>query len=185
MRKGVLTTIFLSVFFAGSTVSSVDAQTAEPADQAAVAHAIDTENRPDGFVPPQLDRSSAPIRFGYAQIALIEAIEGFVALKLLVRVDGTVGDVQLAKPSGEMELDDTAVEVAKERRYHPATLHGEPVAAWVNVNFDFKPPVSEIVITPTSYTTSIVPSGARAFKFVKTKDYPPESEKLGEQGTVR
>jgi len=185
MRTGVLATIFLSVFFAGSTVSNVDAQTAGPADQAAAGQAIDAANPPEGFVRPQLDASSASKGFSYPQIAFIEASEGLVTLKLLVHVDGTVGDVQFAKSSGEMELDDKAVELAKGRHYRPATLHGEPVAAWVNVNFDFKLSVSERVITPTSYTTLVVPRDANAYKYVKTKDYPPESERLGEQGTVR
>jgi TonB family protein len=68
----------------------------------------------------------------------------------------------------------------KLRNYTPAALNGQPVAAWVKVNFDWKIPVAGITITPSTTTMSFVRG-----KFVRSLDYPSESVKLGEQGTVR
>jgi len=67
----------------------------------------------------------------------IEAAEGRVLLKVLVRADGSVGAVEVAEGSGSRLLDDAAVRAAGGWVFAPATRDGQPIEAWALVPIRF------------------------------------------------
>ncbi len=70
----------------------------------------------------------------------VEAAEGRAVLKVLVRADGTVGDVLVLVSSGYSALDRAAVDAARGWRFRPATRDGEPVDAWAVIPVRFVVP---------------------------------------------
>lgn len=52
-------------------------------------------------------------------------------LQLLVRADGTVSHGCVLERSGDGRFDSAALQAARAARFRPATVDGEPVAAWV------------------------------------------------------
>ncbi len=56
--------------------------------------------------------------------------EGEVRLDVHVGADGRVIDVRLRQSSGSPLLDRTAIDTVKRWRFDPATVDGQPVAAW-------------------------------------------------------
>jgi protein TonB len=68
--------------------------------------------------------------------------EGRLRLRLFVRADGTVGDVEVVTPSGEPELDRAAAEALRRWRFQPARRDGEPVDSYylVWVTFELRGP---------------------------------------------
>lgn len=79
----------------------------------------------------------------YPAEAFFDAVEGLAVLSAIVREDGSIGDIQVVTSSGATVLDKKAIELMKLRHYTPAMLNGQPVAAWVRGNFDWKIPVGE------------------------------------------
>lgn len=67
----------------------------------------------------------------------IDAREGRVVLRLLVRADGGVARVEIAEPSGEEALDRAAASAAWAWRFSPATRNGSPIDAWVLIPVRF------------------------------------------------
>ncbi len=63
----------------------------------------------------------------------IDAAEGRVGLKILVRGDGSVGGVEIAQSSGRSFLDATAVREVRRWTFTPATRDGQPIDAWALV----------------------------------------------------
>lgn len=63
--------------------------------------------------------------------------EGRVVLRVLVRPDGTVDQVEVAASSGHPELDRAAAEAAQSWQFRPATRDGEPIAAWAVIPVRF------------------------------------------------
>jgi TonB family protein len=54
-----------------------------------------------------------------------------------------VTHVAIVQPSGqpaELGFDEAALKRVRSRRYHPARRHDVPVAMWVIVRIDFRPP---------------------------------------------
>ncbi|MBT2115598.1 TonB family protein [Dyella sp. LX-66] len=62
---------------------------------------------------------------------------GKVLLMVLVRADGSTGEVKVERSSGFADLDASAVNVAKHWRFMPAARDGVPVAGWARVPVDF------------------------------------------------
>ncbi len=60
----------------------------------------------------------------------IDAAEGRVGLKILVRADGSVGGVEVAQSSGRSFLDTAAVREVSQWKFAPATRDGQPIDAW-------------------------------------------------------
>jgi TonB family protein len=160
--------------------SSVAAQVGVPGDQNSPAQAMDADNPPEGFVAPRLDQPRPFTMNDYPADAFFDAVEGLSALRVLVREDGAIGDIQVVTSSGAAILNNKAIELTKLRHYTPATVNGQPVAAWIRVNYDFKVPVSNPTITPSSTSIAFVRG-----RMVRTTDYPPESVMRREEGTVR
>ncbi len=67
----------------------------------------------------------------------IDAAEGRVGLKILVRADGSVGDVEVAQSSGRSFLDRAAVREVSQWKFAPATRDGQPIDAWALVPLVF------------------------------------------------
>ncbi|ESQ79030.1 energy transducer TonB [Asticcacaulis sp. YBE204] len=63
--------------------------------------------------------------------------EGTVVLRLQVRGDGSVGDVQIKQSSGSMRLDNAAAAAVQRWRFKPATQGGKPVDSWATVPITF------------------------------------------------
>ncbi len=66
-----------------------------------------------------------------------DAAQGLVVLRILVRTDGSVAEVNVVESSGASVLDETAVRAAAGWTFAPATRDGQPIEAWVVVPVRF------------------------------------------------
>ena len=64
--------------------------------------------------------------------------QGTVVLRVLVKSDGSAGNVEVKSSSGFPRLDQSAVEAVKSWRFNPATLDGKAVDEWYQVPIPFK-----------------------------------------------
>jgi TonB family protein len=87
-----------------------------------------------GIEPPRLLRE---VRAGYSDAARRRAISGEVVLEIVVRRDGSVGDVKILRGL-EGGLNENAVEAVRQWRFSPARRQGSPVDVIVQVSVDFK-----------------------------------------------
>lgn len=67
----------------------------------------------------------------------LEAREGRVVLRILVRTDGTVARAEVARSSGQSALDQAAVLAVGSWRFDPATRNGAAIEAWVLIPVRF------------------------------------------------
>jgi protein TonB len=65
--------------------------------------------------------------------ATVAAAQGRVRLRLLVRLDGSVGTVEMLVSSGHPELDRAAVAALAQWRFQAATRDGVPIDAYYQV----------------------------------------------------
>lgn len=87
-----------------------------------------------GIEAPRLLREVKP---DYTEDARRRNLEGDVLLEIVVRRDGTVGDVKLVKALGA-GLDQRAVQAVRQWRFAPARRLGIPVDVIVEVSVEFK-----------------------------------------------
>jgi TonB family protein len=87
-----------------------------------------------GITPPQLLREVRP---DYTEDARRQGLEGDVVLEIVVRDDGSVGDVKILKGLGA-GLDRRAVDAVRQWRFSPARRHGVAVDVMVEVAVEFK-----------------------------------------------
>lgn len=87
-----------------------------------------------GVLPPQLVRE---IRANYTDDARRRGVEGDVSLEIVVRRDGTVGNVRVLQSLGS-GLEQKAIEAVRQWRFTPATRFGAPVDVVVEVAVGFK-----------------------------------------------
>jgi protein TonB len=74
----------------------------------------------------------------YTAEAKAARIEGAVLLEVVIKADGTVADVTVAKSLDEvLGLDRQAVNAAKQWTFKPATKDGKPVAVQVALQMTF------------------------------------------------
>jgi len=87
-----------------------------------------------GVLPPRLLRE---VKAGYTEEARVRNLEGEVELEIVVRRDGSVGDVKLLHglPSG---LNERAIAAVRQWRFAPATRQGQAVDVIVEVAVEFK-----------------------------------------------
>lgn len=87
-----------------------------------------------GITPPQLLRE---VKADYTEDARRRSIEGEVVLEIVVRRDGSVGDVKLidSLPNG---LNERAIAAVRQWRFSPAKRLGQPVDVIVEVAVEFK-----------------------------------------------
>lgn len=87
-----------------------------------------------GIEPPRLLRE---VRADYTEDARLRGIAGDVVLEIVVRRDGTVGDVKILKGLAG-GLNDRAVQAVRQWRFAPARRQGVPVDVVVEVAVEFK-----------------------------------------------
>ena len=87
-----------------------------------------------GIEPPSLVFEVKP---DYPEDARRRTIEGDVVLEIVVRRDGSVGDVRVLKSLGA-SLDQRAIEAVRQWRFDPARRRGTPVDVLVEVSVEFK-----------------------------------------------
>ena len=79
----------------------------------------------------------------YPSRAINRRIATSVVVRALVDEQGRVGEVTVVQPSGQppdFGFDEAALKRVRSRRYRPARRNDIPVAMWVLVRVDFKPP---------------------------------------------
>jgi protein TonB len=87
-----------------------------------------------GIEPPRLLRE---VKADYTEDARRAAVEGDVVLEIVVRSDGSVGDVTIKKGLGQ-GLNERAVQAVRQWRFSPAHRQGVPVDVIVEVSVEFK-----------------------------------------------
>jgi TonB family protein len=87
-----------------------------------------------GITPPSILRE---VKADYTEEARRRNIEGEVVLEIVVRRDGSVGDVKLVNGLGS-GLNDRAIAAVKQWRFSPAKRLGAPVDVIVEVAVEFK-----------------------------------------------
>jgi TonB family protein len=87
-----------------------------------------------GIDPPGLLREVKP---DYSEEARRRGIEGDVVFEIVVRRDGSVGDVRLLQGLG-YGLDQRAMQAVRQWRFDPARRKGVPVDVLVEVSVEFK-----------------------------------------------
>lgn len=87
-----------------------------------------------GIEPPVLIRE---VKALYTEEARRRSVEGDVVLEIVVRHDGSVGDVHVSQSLGS-GLDQKAVDAVRQWRFGPAKRQGSPVDVVVEVSVEFK-----------------------------------------------
>jgi protein TonB len=87
-----------------------------------------------GITPPGLLREVRP---DYTEEARRRGVEGDVVLEIVVRADGSVGDVKVLHGLGG-GLDQRATDAVRQWRFSPARRFGTPVDVMVEVAVEFK-----------------------------------------------
>jgi TonB family protein len=87
-----------------------------------------------GVEPPRLLRE---VRANYTDEARRANIEGEVELEIVVRSNGTVGDIRVLRGLGG-GLNERAVDAVRQWRFAPARLKGSPVDVIVEVSVEFR-----------------------------------------------
>ena len=73
----------------------------------------------------------------YSEDARRRNIEGDVVMEIVVRHDGSVGEVRVLQGLGH-GLDERAIAAVRQWRFSPATRKGAPVDVMVEVAMEFK-----------------------------------------------
>jgi protein TonB len=63
--------------------------------------------------------------------------QGTVVLRVLIGIDGTAAQAEVAKSSGFERLDHAALQAVRRWKYRPGTRNGVPEAMWFNVPVKF------------------------------------------------
>jgi protein TonB len=87
-----------------------------------------------GIEPPSLLKEVKP---DYTEDARRGGVEGDVVMEIVVRHDGSVGDVRVLQGLGH-GLDERAIAAVRRWRFSPATRRGAPVDVLVEVAMEFK-----------------------------------------------
>lgn len=87
-----------------------------------------------GVSPPRLLRE---VRADYSDAARRANLEGEVVLEIVIRSNGTVGEVRVLKGLG-LGLNEKATEAVRQWRFAPATMKGTAVDVIVEVAVEFK-----------------------------------------------
>jgi TonB family protein len=91
-----------------------------------------------GISKPTRPAGGYQVKPRYPESARKEGVQGTTELKVLVRADGSVGQVLVAKSAGHLDLDRAAVDAVRTWRFAPARREREAVAVWVVVPVEFR-----------------------------------------------
>ena len=84
---------------------------------------------------PDYLRNPAPV---YPKLARDHGWEGLVLLRVLVRVDGTVEQVDVTRSSGRAILDEEVLRTVRRWRFLPARIGRMALTSWVRVPIRFQ-----------------------------------------------
>lgn len=84
--------------------------------------------------PPRILVQTAP---DYPFKAREQGVEGYVAVKLLVREDGTVGQINVIKSKPQGYFEDAVRHALPGWTYQPGRIGGDPVTSWVMTTVRF------------------------------------------------
>ncbi len=84
--------------------------------------------------PPRKVLQSAPV---YPYKARQRNLEGYVRVKLLVRADGTVGEVSVIDAEPKGLFDSAALKAVPQWRFQPGVIDGQAVPSWVVTTIRF------------------------------------------------
>jgi TonB family protein len=99
--------------------------------------AVEAVKPGNGVTWPQIVSEFKP---KYTDEARRRNLQGTVELEIVVREDGSVGDVRVTKsPDRTYGLDDAAVAAARQWRFKPGLRNGVPVATTVGLVLEFRP----------------------------------------------
>ncbi|MCK9996935.1 MAG: energy transducer TonB [Candidatus Krumholzibacteria bacterium] len=84
--------------------------------------------------PPRKVVQSAPV---YPYKARQRNLEGYVKVKLLVRADGTVGEVSVIDAEPKGLFDSAALKAVPQWRFQPGVIDGQSVPSWVVTTIRF------------------------------------------------
>ncbi len=99
---------------------------------AGLTFAQTTSNPPYDKAPwPQGDSIMVP------EISPHASISGKVDVLLLVGDDGSTAQWKITVIPPQIGFEEAVEEVIRQWRFHPAELNGEPVPAWINLQFRF------------------------------------------------
>jgi TonB family protein len=65
-------------------------------------------------------------------------IEGISQLKIQVLPDGSVGEIQVVKSTGDSSLDEVAQKAVKQWKFKPGLVGGKPVPVWMTLSVKFE-----------------------------------------------
>jgi TonB family protein len=129
------------------------------------------------------------LQAGYPAALQAAGREGIVEVAIVVRPDGTMGDVELVSSSGP-GFDSATVAAVRVLRFTPASLDGRPVAVRVNLPVRWVP----AVFVPSAADGRIyelaevdeapVPRNVEAIGERMAQLYPPWLREAGQGGTV-
>jgi protein TonB len=77
------------------------------------------------------------VKADYTEQARRQGVTGDVILEIVVRQDGSVGDIKVLQGLGS-GLNERAVQAVRQWRFTPARLRGAPVDVVVEVAVEFK-----------------------------------------------
>ena len=120
---------------------------AEPVEIVVMDDPLKVDEPRDEPMAPEVGHSTKPTVIPsskaepkFPQGARQARLGGQVTLSVLVKADGTVGDVRiLSEPDARLGLGKAAVAAVKRWRYSPGTYMGNPVDTSQTVVLNFKP----------------------------------------------
>jgi TonB family protein len=92
-------------------------------------------DEPITVATPNYKENSPPT---YPLLARRRNYEGTALLDVLVKRDGAVGSIRLARSSGHKSLDQSAMRGVRKWTFHPGKRGGEAVEMWVKVPIRFR-----------------------------------------------
>jgi len=89
-----------------------------------------------GVIPPVAIYQPKP---DYTELATKDKVEGTAVISLVVDEHGLPQHLKVSRGLGD-GLDENAIKALKQYRFNPAMDHGKPVAAYLNIEVNFKLP---------------------------------------------
>jgi protein TonB len=98
---------------------------------------------PPAPAPARVTQAARPhggyqVRPTYPVAARRAGAEGTTMLRVHIRADGAVDEVQVSRSAGHVALDDAAAAAVARWRFEPARNGSDPVAVWVLIPVEFR-----------------------------------------------
>ena len=87
-----------------------------------------------GITPPSIEREVKPV---YTEDGRRRGVEGDVVMEVVVRADGTIGNVRVLQGLGS-GLDQRAIDAVRQWRFFPARRQGTAVDVMVEIAVEFR-----------------------------------------------